>query len=120
MNDDRARTLLTDELRRIDTEVADRRAGGPLRPSEDDRRAVDEADRGARETETMEADLAEGTLQVQRRRIDAALTRLDRGAYGRCTVCGNEIDDERLEARPETDRCREHPDVEPGGAGRIQ
>jgi DnaK suppressor protein len=41
-------------------------------------------------------------------RVEAALGRLDSGGYGRCTVCGREVDDERLEARPETDRCRDH------------
>lgn len=108
MDDARARSLLDAELRRIDHELADRRAGGPLRPDEDDRRAVDEADRASRETEIMEADLVEGTLREQRRRIDSARARLDRGEYGRCTVCGKDIDDERLTARPETDRCRDH------------
>jgi len=67
MDDAHARTLLREELRRIDHELADRRSGGPLRPDESDRRAVDEADRASRETETMEADLAEGTLRTQRR-----------------------------------------------------
>ncbi|AEA24561.1 transcriptional regulator, TraR/DksA family [Pseudonocardia dioxanivorans CB1190] len=110
MDDAHARTLLREELRRIDHELADRRSGGPLRPDESDRRAVDEADRASRETETMEADLAEGTLRTQRRRLDAALDRLERGEYGRCTVCGREIDDERLSIRPETDRCRDHPE----------
>jgi RNA polymerase-binding protein DksA len=44
---------------------------------------------------------AEATL----RQIDAALARLDAGTYGRCRVCGREIGEERLEARPWTDLC---------------
>jgi RNA polymerase-binding transcription factor DksA len=40
--------------------------------------------------------------------IDAALARLDDGTWGRCRVCGADIDDERLEARPQVDTCREH------------
>jgi DnaK suppressor protein len=44
---------------------------------------------------------AEDTL----RQIDAALARLDAGTYGICRVCGREIGEERLEARPWTDLC---------------
>jgi DnaK suppressor protein len=46
---------------------------------------------------------AEETLH----QIDAALARLDAGTYGSCRVCGREIGEERLEARPWTDFCIE-------------
>ena len=61
--------------------------------------------------ETMER---EGLADESERRavaIDAALGRLDEGTWGRCAVCGRDIDDERLDALPETDRCREHADT---------
>jgi RNA polymerase-binding protein DksA len=38
-------------------------------------------------------------------RIRAALVRVADGSYGECAACGEEIDDERLMAVPETDRC---------------
>ena len=38
-------------------------------------------------------------------RIDAALKRIDDATYGTCRVCGREIGEERLEARPWTDLC---------------
>lgn len=44
---------------------------------------------------------AEDTL----RQIDAALGRVDAGTYGSCRVCGREIGEGRLEARPWTDLC---------------
>ena len=37
--------------------------------------------------------------------IDAALGRIANGTYGRCEVCGREIDEERLEAVPWTTLC---------------
>jgi RNA polymerase-binding transcription factor DksA len=37
--------------------------------------------------------------------IDAALARMERGTYGRCTVCGADITIERLEAIPQTALC---------------
>lgn len=40
--------------------------------------------------------------------IDAALARLDAGRYGRCEVCGDEIPEGRLEARPWTPYCIRH------------
>jgi DnaK suppressor protein len=69
---------------------------------------MDIGDRGSRIAETMEDDLREDTSRTQRNAVRAALERLDSGTYGRCEICGRMIDDERLEARPETTRCREH------------
>lgn len=37
--------------------------------------------------------------------IDAALTRLQTGAYGQCTDCGVQIAPARLQATPEAPRC---------------
>lgn len=38
-------------------------------------------------------------------RIDEALARMERGAYGDCVSCGAEIELDRLEVVPESDRC---------------
>ncbi|MET3922243.1 TraR/DksA C4-type zinc finger protein [Arthrobacter sp. UYEF20] len=40
--------------------------------------------------------------------IDAALARIDDGRYGICEVCGEEIAEGRLEARPWTPYCIRH------------
>ncbi len=37
--------------------------------------------------------------------IEDALSRMDEGTYGRCEVCGGDIDDERLRSLPLTTRC---------------
>jgi DnaK suppressor protein len=39
--------------------------------------------------------------------IDAALDRIENGTYGRCALCGREIDDERLDAIPWATHCIE-------------
>jgi DnaK suppressor protein len=39
--------------------------------------------------------------------ISAALTRLDKGDYGRCQVCGEEISEKRLRALPFATCCRD-------------
>ena len=37
--------------------------------------------------------------------VDHALKRLDDGTYGTCEVCGRDIDEDRLRARPATRFC---------------
>jgi ribosome-binding protein aMBF1 (putative translation factor) len=40
-------------------------------------------------------------------KVEEALARIEEGTYGRCELCGREIDAERLEAVPWTTLCRE-------------
>ncbi len=47
----------------------------------------------------------EDSAEAMRKAIDDALKRIDDGSYGRCRICGREIAEERLEARPWTDLC---------------
>lgn len=57
-----------------------------------------------------ESDLQVTLVQVSSERlnaIDAALGRLDRGVYGVCTECGDEISEKRLRALPFAVRCRD-------------
>lgn len=59
-------------------------------------------------TNLADADREEAGLEVllgQQERVREALARLDAGTYGRCVECGKDLPDERLEARPEADRC---------------
>jgi len=55
-----------------------------------------------------DADREEASLEVllaQQERVREALARIEAGSYGRCVDCGRDLPDERLEARPEADRC---------------
>jgi RNA polymerase-binding transcription factor DksA len=59
--------------------------------------------------------------------VEDALRRMDEGTYGRCDLCGRQLDDDQLEAAPTARLCPEHQpgagapprsDSEPdGGAG---
>jgi DnaK suppressor protein len=40
------------------------------------------------------------------RQLEAALRRLEEGRYTTCSVCGEDIEEERLAAVPYTNRCR--------------
>jgi len=39
---------------------------------------------------------------------DAALARIESGAYGLCRVCGEKIEEDRLEANPSATTCKKH------------
>ena len=63
------------------------------------------ADQG---TETFEQELDETTLMIleeEELRVREARAALDKGRYGSCVDCGEEIPKERLEAIPESVRC---------------
>ena len=40
--------------------------------------------------------------------VDSALERLDAGTYGRCELCGAQIEDDRLAATPLAVTCQLH------------
>jgi DnaK suppressor protein len=44
-------------------------------------------------------------LQTTLADVERALAKLDEGSYGRCDVCGDPIDEERLEVLPWAVRC---------------
>jgi RNA polymerase-binding transcription factor DksA len=120
VNPDRARELLTAELAQLDDRaafaaesVADTAPG--LSADDDFPLGTHPADTGTDEANRAESEGLARTVELQRRRVQDALQRLDDGTYGRCAVCGREIDDERLEARPEVATCREHADALPVG-----
>jgi RNA polymerase-binding transcription factor DksA len=114
VNPDRARELLTSELAYLNARLRaardDRAEAAPDRYGQEGEVGQHPGDYGTEVSSAMEADLSIHTLQEQRRRVAEAIERLDEGRYGRCAVCGREIDDERLEARPEALTCREHAD----------
>ncbi len=48
------------------------------------------------------------TLEPRLRDINAALERIEKGTYGACEICGEEIDKDRLEANPAATTCKDH------------
>ena len=42
------------------------------------------------------------------REVEAAVSRVEAGTYGACTVCGDAIPPARLEARPSAPTCLRH------------
>ncbi len=65
---------------------------------EEARRTLDAARR------TSEAD-PDGYGRAEQARVTSALERLEDGTWGWCRCCGRPIDEDRLRACPETNRC---------------
>jgi RNA polymerase-binding protein DksA len=59
-----------------------------------------------RENDEVLQELA-NEAKVDLRLINAALQRIDEGDYGLCTACNKDINEKRLEAFPEADKCIE-------------
>jgi RNA polymerase-binding transcription factor DksA len=111
---DHARSLLTAELSELDDRAAavqeNREEASADTLGQEGALGQHPGDYGSEVNTTMEAELSVETVAEQRRRVLDAIERLDQGGYGTCVVCGRDIDDERLEARPEAATCREHAD----------
>lgn len=98
------RELLTYRLNELQAEVhAAELAARDAEPVAHDVRDVeDEAARRA----AIELDGAEAQRDVDElARVQAALRRLDAGAYGDCADCGEPIPLERLRVQPAAERC---------------
>ena len=63
------------------------------------------ADSGHRTAETAEVLALVEQLAAHRRDVVAALDRIEAGTFGTCERCGNQIPEERLEARPTATLC---------------
>ncbi len=114
MQKDRARQLLNASLDELDANrrFSERNRAETTSPYESSGIAGQhQADQGTELADAEGAQMLEEVVAEQRRQVSDALARLDEGTYGRCMVCGREIDDERLEARPEARTCREHADT---------
>ncbi len=57
------------------------------------------------------ATVSEGLSSSQKRIIEEirrAIQRIKDNNYGKCSVCGDEIEEERLEVIPYADKCKKH------------
>jgi RNA polymerase-binding transcription factor DksA len=47
-------------------------------------------------------------LELQLKNVNESLHKIEDGTFGKCEVCGNEIEEERLMANPSSKTCKEH------------
>lgn len=113
MTSDHARDLLTAELADLDERArfAESSRASAADSGDEGSNGTHPADYGADVTSSMDSELLLDTVAEQRRGITEALARIEAGTYGSCVVCHEQIDDERLDARPEVPTCRKHADT---------
>jgi DnaK suppressor protein len=95
--------LLEDRRRQVHQDVQSRMRDGRSG------RSSGVSDLGETSEAGSQADLDFAVLQKQVEalsRLDAALTRLEKGAYGACVNCHDDIPEERLKALPFAVRCK--------------
>jgi DnaK suppressor protein len=95
--------ILDDLLARLDEEQ--RSAADNARPVTLDQSSVGRLSRMDALQQQAMAQASIQRLQVQRRRLDAALQRVRQGSYGICCECGGAIDLERLRSDPAVPFC---------------
>ena len=113
MINDQLRSRLHKELESHRHSILDELASYGVDPHGDkpDRIAgIDEgfADSAAATSERAEAMAFITAARERLAEVDEALQRMDEGTYGVCAVCGIQIPEARLEARPLSVACVEH------------
>ena len=104
------RTQLLEERERVQSAIAHLRADHPGSLDEEIEEMNASPDNHLGETASatvnreIDYTLGENSEQILAE-IEAALTRIDDGTYGTCTVCGKEIGPERLGAKPWASLC---------------
>jgi DnaK suppressor protein len=94
---DRAQVLERMELLRADSDDAgETREGSPFGKREEEATETFEFEKRMVLDRSLRSTLAE---------IDHALEKFEAGTYGRCEKCGEDIEHDRLEARPQASLC---------------
>jgi len=73
-------------------------------------------------SETFELEkriMLDSNLKAALAEIDHAIARFEEGTYGTCESCGQDIEEERLEARPQATLCMRCKTQQPKNMGRA-
>ncbi len=107
MDTDAARTALEQRLRELDSATTTLEAEGAGESSELSHLSQHPGDLGSEVADNDREHALLDAADEQRAEVEAALARLDAGTWGTCVDCGRQIDEARLEFRPEAARCLE-------------
>lgn len=109
------KTKLEEEKRQLEISLGDVGSQNPTNPKDWEGRAEDiDAERAdandvadnIEEYETNTAVTSE--LEARLNNIVSALKRIEEGSFGICRVCKKEIEEDRLDANPAAETCKEH------------
>ena len=77
-------------------------------PPEMDTRTSEQSELADKFEEMENRSAVEIHLEEKLEEVNAALGRLEKGRYGICEVCGEKIDEKRMEANPAASTCVKH------------
>ncbi|KND50226.1 MAG: TraR/DksA family transcriptional regulator [Parcubacteria bacterium C7867-003] len=114
-NTEHFKNLLTKEAENLETQLASLGRKNPDRPGdwettrkESGTEDADELD-VSEQIETYENNNAVlSQLEIQLKNVKEALAKIEDGTYGKCSVCSNDIEEDRLEADPSATTCKTH------------
>jgi RNA polymerase-binding transcription factor DksA len=102
------RTLLEDELKSVGQTDPDNPGEWKATSADNEVDSADENDVADRFEELEENEMIINQLEPQLNEVIAALVRVEQGKYGLCSVCGEVIEKDRLEANPSAKTCKKH------------
>ncbi|OHA16102.1 MAG: hypothetical protein A3G52_04125 [Candidatus Taylorbacteria bacterium RIFCSPLOWO2_12_FULL_43_20] len=115
MKNQQNKEILEQELERLESELKTVGRANPKNPEdwEADTTSVDIDRADDNEVADKMESFGENTaivaqLEIRHSEVKRALERIEEGTYGNCTVCGKEIEKERLVANPAAATCVEH------------
>ncbi|MBY0472945.1 TraR/DksA C4-type zinc finger protein [Patescibacteria group bacterium] len=85
-----------------------------VRDTDIDETATESDELGDRMEEFGEKKAEVGEIEIHWRNIERAIEKIELGTYGTCEVCGEEIEENRLEINPSARTCKTHMDEESG------
>lgn len=99
--------LLIKEKERIGQELAALGSKNPNAPDAEypESGSNSEDDNAAEVTEFVDMLSVEARLEAELKDVEKALVAIEKGTYGICKYCVQEIDEKRLEARPASSSC---------------
>lgn len=112
MNIEQNKNKLEEEKKLLESELAglgrvDKTTGEwEATPEEQTAPEADENDMADRSEDYEERSSVMSTLETRLEDIDHALQAIETGTYGVCEVCGNPIEEDRLEANPAAHTCK--------------
>lgn len=100
--------ILIEELGEVGRKTSESPSGWEATPPEQEQDVADKNVLADNVEEYEERFAVENTLQKRLGEINSALSDMEKGGYGVCSVCGEEIEEKRLDANPAANTCVKH------------
>ncbi len=103
--------LVESELNNIGTKnpaVSNGTTDWEAKPADFNTDSADDTELGDKIEEFEENTAVLKNLEIKYNDIKAALSKIENNTFGKCEVCGNDIEEDRLQANPAARTCKAH------------